>query len=64
MSSLATITETQPQKELANVSLVVEAEPECQLANLSHGPNPLTGANYLVERSMKRLILFRIEITY
>lgn len=43
MSSLATITETQPQKELANVSLVVEAEPECQLANLSHGPNPLTG---------------------
>ncbi|KAH6995495.1 class II aldolase/adducin N-terminal [Ilyonectria robusta] len=43
MSSSATITETQPQKELANVSLVAEAEPECQLANLSHGPNPLTG---------------------
>ncbi|KAH7016696.1 class II aldolase/adducin N-terminal [Ilyonectria destructans] len=43
MSSLVTVTETQPQKELANVSLVVEAEPECQLANLSHGPNPLTG---------------------
>lgn len=43
MSSSATITETEPQKELANVSLVAEAEPECQLANLSHGPNPLTG---------------------
>ncbi|KAF7549642.1 hypothetical protein G7Z17_g6245 [Cylindrodendrum hubeiense] len=43
MTSTNTITETQPQRELAKVSLVVEEEPECQLANLSHGPNPLTG---------------------